>query len=463
MRRPVLSVPGRGLAGLLCGAAVMVAPLAANEPPTPRLTFGFDQRLEYIGNAGLDTPSAGRTTQSVTGLSFGLFSETPRDTLGLTGSTGFRWGDRPLGRISDFDNTRLGLNYRREGADSEFVIGAAARRAQIDTLRSLLDFVDEDGVLVLPEDFEDLRGVGRRTSYDVNARLALGQTAAPFGVTFTLGAGAILYSDGAPEADIRTERAGVQTRYRLSPVLTATLGASRQRRREFTEVPQRRVTDRVDAGVIYALSPRSELQASLGYSRVDRTGGIVRREEGLVGSFDLGVDTPDGNYGFFFDAVQRETGQQLSGGVRRAIDLRGGAVSGSVGATRLPGGSTALTGTVSLRQDLRDGPLTASLSRQVGGDDLDLRTRTVARAGYTHQINSVSSFGLRGDLARSEGTAISNQVDQGSVGLTYTHELTADWALNSGVSYRVRREENVGTARSPEIFIGLGRGFVFPL
>ena len=463
MRPPVLSAPGRVLAGLLCGAAVLAAPLAANEPPTPRLTFGFDQRLETIGNSGLDIPAQGRTTQAVTGLSFGVFSETPRDTLSLTGSSSFRLGDRPQGRISDFDNSRVATSYRREGADSEFVIGASVRRARLETLRSLLDFVDEDGLLDLPEDFEDLRGEGLRTSYDVDARLSLGQTAAPFGVTFTLGASGILYSDGAPDADIRTERAGVQTRYRLSPVLTATLGARRERRREFAAVTERRITDRVDAGVIYAVSPRTTLQAVLGYSQVDRTGSIIDRQSGLVGNFDLGVDTPDGSYGVFLTAQQRETGQQISGGLRRERELLRGGVSGTLGATRLPGGDTALTGALSLRQDLRDGPLTLTISRQAVGEDDDVRVRTVASAGYTHQINTVSSFGLRADVTSSEGTALSNQLDQGSLRLTYSHALTADWALNSGVAYRVRREENVGTARSPELFIGVGRSFIFPL
>ncbi|MGY6410463.1 MAG: hypothetical protein ACXIUV_05485 [Alkalilacustris sp.] len=447
----------------MAGAAVLLAWPASGDLPTPRLTFGFDQRLESIGNAGLDVPSPGRTTQAVTGLSFGLFSETPRDTLSLTGGTAFRLGDRPQGTISDFDNSRLGLSYRREGGDSEFTVGGTVRRARLETLRSIEDFIDADGELVLPEDFEDLRGEGRRTDYNVTTQLALGQSAAPIGVIFSLGASGILYDDGAAEPDVRTERGGVETRFRFSPVLTGTLGASRERRREFAAVTERRVTDRVDVGVIYALSPRIDLRAGVGYSRVDRTGSETRREEGVVGSFDLGIAGPLGDLGLFVNTQQRETGQQVTGGVRRALELPGGALSGSLGATRLPSGDTSLITTLNLRQDLRDGPLTVNLSRQAVGEDDDLRIRTVASASYTHEINSVSSFGLRADAARSESSPRSNQVDQGSLGLTYNRALTADWSLTSGVAYRIRREENVGTARSPEVFIGLGRSFIFPL
>ncbi len=464
MSFPVLSMPCRLMAGLVTGVAVLVAPVVANEPPTPRLTFGFDQRLEAIDNSGLNVPSLGRTVQSVTRLNFGFVSETPREALSFTGGSGFRLGDRPQGSISAFDDTRLGLTYRREGGDSEFQIRASARQARIETLRSLLDFVDEDGVLQLPEDFDELSGFGRRTSYDVEARLALGQEAAPVGVTFTLGAGGIDYGDGATQNDIRTLRAGVDTRFRLSPVLTATLGVRREERRELASVTEKRVTDRVEAGAIYALSPRTDLRARLGYSQVDRTGTIVRREEGVVGGVDLDVDTPDGSYGFFVDARQLETGQELSGGVRRSIELPRGAVSGSVGATRLPGRDNALIGTLSWRQDLPDGPLTVNLSRQsVTGDLEDPRIRTVASASYAHQVNQVSSFSLRADHARSDGSAQRNQIEESSLRLTYTRQLTADWSLNSGVGYRVRREETIGRATSPEIFIGLGRSFLFPL
>lgn len=455
--------PRHLLAGALTCAAAVAAPVAANESANPRLTFGFDQRIETLGNAGLDIPSLGDTTQAVTRLSFGLTSETLSDSLSFTGGASFRLGDVPEGRIARFDDPRLDLSYRREGADSQFTIRGSFRRSRLDFLRSLLDFVDEDGELDLPEDFEDLTGRGQRTAYDLEAQLALGQSDAPFGVTLTLGAGGIDYSSAANRDDVRTIRGGIDTRYRLSPVMTATLGYSRSERREGSAPVERRDTDRVTSGLTYALSPRTDLRATLGYSRIDRSGTVSTREEGIEGSVDVDVETLDGTYGFGIDVRRIEAGVLASARLRRGLELRSGGLSGTLGATRLPGGTAALTGGLGWNYDTRDGGLTVNLARSVGGDEDDPRIRTTLSAGYTYDINSVSGFSLRADHARSSGTALTNRVEQSSLRATYTHQLTADWALNSGVGYRERTEQGVGRARSPELFLGIGRQYEWPL
>ncbi|MBK5928844.1 hypothetical protein [Rhodobaculum claviforme] len=448
--------------GVLLCAATVAAPVAANELSSPVLTFGLDQRFETSRNRGLTIPSEGTTTQSVTSLSFGLVSETLVQRLSLTGGTAYRLGRAPEeNRLSVLDNSRLSLSYLREGVDSEFSVTASARRARQEFL-GIEDFIDDEGLLELPEDFDDLTRFGRRTAYDVDTRLVLGREAAPFGVTFSLGATAIDYSDGAPQEDIRTVRGAIDTRFRLSPVLTTTLGARREERREGSDPTELRVTDAVTAGVIYALSPRTQVAATLGYSRVDRTGSIQRREQGLIGGFDVTTDTPLGPVGLSLDTEVLEAGQRVSAVVRRSLDLPMGTLSGSLGAARDPGGEVGAIGTLAYAQPLRTGNFTVNLSRIPVGND-DPRTRTALSIGLTHDINSVSGIALRADHAETTGTATRNPIERTTISASYRHQLTPDWALNSGVSYRVRREGALGSARSPEIFVGLGRDWAWPL
>ncbi|MGY6633833.1 MAG: hypothetical protein ACXIU8_08815 [Alkalilacustris sp.] len=461
MRNPYPS--SRIVGGLLLCVAVVAPPAVANEPALPRLTFGIDQRLESARNRALTIPSEGTTTQSVTRLSFGLLTATPREQLNLSGTTAYRFGRTPEdGTLRIFDDPRVSVSYLREGGDSAFSISASARRSRQEFL-GIEDFIDDDGFLDLPEDIDDLTRFGRRTSYNVASSLALGQEAAPFGVTFTLGAGAILYGGGAPQADIRTVSGEVSTRYRLSPVLTATLGVRRDERREDTAPRQKRVTDAITAGISYALSERTFVSATLGYSRVDRTGGgLDRRERGLVGGFDVTTDTPLGPVGLGLDSEVLETGQRVSGSLRRTLELPFGTLSGAVGATRQPGGDVSPIGSLSYAQPLPTGNFTVNLNRSAVGN-ADPRTRTTLSAGLTHDINSVSGVSLRADYAETSSTPTRPRLERSSITATYRHQLTADWALNSGVSYRQRREGALGSARSPEVFLGLGRQFDWPL
>lgn len=455
-------VPFRALGGVALCAAVAAAPAVANEPSSPTLTFGIDQRFETARNRGLTIPSEGETTQSVTRLSFGLVSETTIQRLSLSGGGAYRIGRSPDDdSLRVFDTPQLSLSYLREGVDSSFSVTASARRARQEFL-GIEDFIDDEGLLDLPEDFDDLTRFGQRTSYDIDARLALGEEAAPFGVTFTLGASAIDYSDGAPQEDIRILRGAVDTRFRLSPVLTTTLGVRREERREGSDPTEKRITDAATVGVIYDLSQLTSLSANLGYSRVDRTGTTVRREEGLVGGLDLSTDTPLGPVGLGLNTEVLETGQRVSGVVRRSLELPMGTLSGSLGAARQPAGDVGAIGTLSYAQPLRTGDLTLNLSRTPVGNE-DPRTRTSLSLGVTHDINSVSGIALRADYSETTGTATRNRREDGAISATYRHQLTADWTLNSGVAYRIRREGALGSARSPEIFVGLGRSFIWPL
>ena len=460
-RRSLVGLRRRVAAGALAWTAVLLVPAMPHAQSSPSVTFTLDQRLEGSRNTRLTIPSEGNALQSVTRLGFDLETSTRVEQLRLSGAAAIRLGRSPGDRLDTVDDPQFRLSYVREGVDSGFSVAASVRRSQLEFLR-LSDFLDEDGELDLPEDFEDLARTGRRTAYNLDAGLVLGREAAPLGLSLTLGVGGIDYSQGAQLADVRTLRAGVETRARFSPVLTGTLGYRREERREGSAPRERRVTDTVFAGLSYVVSPRTEVSGVLGWSRVDRTGTEIRREEGAIGSLDITTDTPSGPIGVSLSAENLEAGQRFQASLNRGLELRVGALSGSIGAVRQPGGDTDVIGRIAFSQPLRTGSVNVALARTAVGNE-DPRIRTTLTTGMTYQINSVSSFGLRGDYARTSGALDINRVEQAGVTASYSHQLTRDWALTSGVGYRVRNEADLGRARSPEVFIGLGRSFVWPL
>ena len=92
-------------------------------------------------------------------MSFGLISETERQQLSLDLSGGLTIQDTPDtdGTQTDWGTPRLRFSYRLSGDNANFRVSASYSVAFIDTLE-LSDFVNEDEILELPEDFSDLSG-----------------------------------------------------------------------------------------------------------------------------------------------------------------------------------------------------------------------------------------------------------------------------------------------------------------
>lgn len=460
LRRSAAILALAGLVGAAGGTAGK-----ADGPSGMRMTFGLEQRLEAVRNEDLAVAGArGTDTLAVTRLSLGLVSDTPREGFELGLSSNLRFGDSANRRVREFDSPAFRLSYRRQGGDSDFVANARLRRTPVDFLRALDQFLDEDGELDLPEDFDDLAGRGHRSEYAIDGQLTLGRAAAPLGVTFDLGLLGVRYGGGAALNDFRRQSAGASLRMRMSPLATATLGYSHSRRSDDDAVDSRRTTDTLRAGIGYDVSPRTTISGSLGYSRIDTTGtGVPRlREEGLVGSFDIGVQTPRGETGLRLEAQRSEGGRRLSAALRQGLELPGGDLSGSFGVARLPGNRTGTIGTLSWQRSLADGTLFVSGSRGAVGDD-DVRLRSNVSAAFSRQLTLRSSMNLRADYTRSSASPLSNRLEAASLQASYSHQLTPDWSLNSGLTYRLRREQGVGRATSPGVFIGLGRQFEVPL
>ena len=453
-------------AALLGALCLPILPALAQDGGGPLLTFGISQRFETGDNLNLEIPSEGSTTRADTELSFGLLSETQTDRLALDMSGLFRIENTSLtGSDAGFQDPNLRFSYDREGATSSFNAQAYYRESDVNNLQSLTDFVDSSGNVVLPPDFANLSGTGRRTVSGSSVNLELGRET-PLGFVLDAGFSQTDYSNTSSSdlSDFDRRNVDGQARLRFSPLTTGTVGLRYDTYDAANPTGRDRTTTAADIGVEEALSERSTLKASLGASQVETDeAGLITTTSGLIGSLGLAYDMPNGSATADFDAKLDENGdQRLEFVVGRSMELPDGSLSARLGLTAPEIGKTEVIGGLDWQRALPDGKISARLNRSVSSSDQDVsRLTTLASINYDHDINAVSGIGLGLLYVQQEGTPSDNQVTRTDLNATYRHALTEDWNVNTGVSYRVRDEDTVGRAESPSVFLSIGRRFDF--
>ncbi|MFA9229799.1 MAG: hypothetical protein ACEQSU_03475, partial [Microgenomates group bacterium] len=391
------------------------------------MTFGLQERLETTSNLGLDVTNRGRTNQATTNLSFGISSETQTSRLAFDMSGVLRAAQGPghSGTDFGFDGPKLAFSYAHSGANASLSLKAHYSDADVEYLRPLENFLDEDGHIVLPEDLADLTGTGTRRSSGLNAALTWGNDA-PVGFGLSAAVSDLSYRNTTSPGliDSRRTTLGASMRLDLSEVTKATLGLTISRFED--EAP--------------LSSPRNTISFDAGLSQVMTTGT-------LTGSLS---------------AAKTEDGTKLGFSVGRDIELPNGSLTASLGLSRAATGGTSLTGSLGLQHELPQGQITAQLRRGIGvsSDDTDSLT-TVLSLGYSQTLSPLSSLSLDLSYAESTATATDNTVTNTSFGATYSHALTEDWGLNLGYRQRMRDSDGVGKADSSSVFLSLSRDFTF--
>lgn len=456
-----------GFAAACAAVVTMTGAAAAQELRGVRMTLGLQQGVEAGRNLALATPAEGTTLRSLTDLNLRFLSETRTQQLSFDTGTRLTLGDVRNGNDRIFTDPQFRLSYRREGVDSLLTVGARFRTSRVRFLRTLDEFIDEDGVLVLPEDFTDLTGAGTRTDFGLNAGLEIGREAAPIGLTLRAALDGRSYANVTNPSlfDARTVNLGATMRLRLSPVASAFLTVDRGRTRNEDAVSTRRSSDRVSVGLTYDIDPATRMTGSLGLSRRDTTelGVRVNRSEGAVGQFALTREMPGGVVSGRFGVERVDAGQRMNLSASRSWERPLGAVAGELGLTRGPGGEVNAIGSLDWRRETPDGDVTVALRRSVGTTAAnEERINTTLSLRYGHRFTEVSSVSLRLDHAIADATPSASGVQRTDVGISYAHQLTPDWALNTGVNYRTRRSDG-RRATSPSVRISLGRSFDFRL
>jgi len=420
---------------VLAGVGLAWLPAAAQDGgPGPRMTFGLSETLRYDDNLDLDVDSLGSTVQSITGLSFGLSSQTGISSLALSASTGLRILDGPDdadpdgGNTTDvdLDNTRIGLSYGRATANAALDVTGTYSMQQIENALTLADFDPGtgDGVEV-PEDLGQLAGTGQRRFYGLNAGLSLGLQD-PVGYRLTAGFRGLDYANTTDPSLFGNTRTNV------------------------------------GAALLLRLSPVDQGQVGLSWGNF--TSDDPENEDSDNVNLDLGVTRtlPNGNIGFtvFAEDSSEEGDSRVGFSLSRALGLPEGSLSASIGATRLEDQDPEFTGALSWRQNLPDGAINLGITQAVQNDaDNVPQYVTGLRFGYDRDLTPLSRIGLGASYAVIEAVDSPDRTETASLTAVYSRDVTEEWALDLGYTYRQREEDDAGMARSNSVFLGLRRSW----
>lgn len=429
------------------------------------LTLGVEQRLETGDNLGLETPEEGTTTLSTTTLNFGLNTATANQSLGVNAGFKLRAGELPSNSDIDtgFVEPQLSFNYTRQGANAVFDVDGSYRESDISFTPGVGDFVDENGVIVLPPDFEDLEGSGTRRNYSLNTSLETGLNAA-LGFVFDAGVSGISYDEqSASLEDIFRYTAGVRANLRFSEVTTGFVAYDFDHFESDDAQNTERDTNSIEVGVSQELSRRASFEAAIGFSDIDEElNGISSSSSGATGRLSFDYLMPDGSINTSYSTTRDQDGARHTINVGRTFNLPNGVFAIEIGATQEESGDPDLIGSLNYTRELPTGVIRAGLNRNVTTSSEDEeRITTTADVGYDHEINNVSSIGFDLSFGLSEQTGGVNNDDtrRTDVSATYNRRVTEDWSMSTGVEYRIRDEDTSGKSDSTSIFLTLNRDF----
>lgn len=436
----------------------------------------FRQRLRveqnFIAgdNLGLENPSEGRTSLATTRLTYGLQSETATQQLSLAVGAGLRFGNIAAGNTmkTGFVDPLIAFRYNREGANAVFSFDADYRQTDISLVQPLWTFLDADGAVTPPADFSDIRGSGERRAYNVGAVLETGLND-PFGLRLRARTSGTNYIDATDTdlADYDNTILGLTGLFRFNPVTTATLDLSYWKYSSADAADTDRETRTVQAGFIRDLSSISTLTFSAGYSTVDSTltdlaTGVrsTTRSEGPSGGIGYDTEMPNGTFNVGFDVIQNQDGQRGTLLMARSLELPSGSLSGNIGVTRLEQSDPQLIGGLSWVYNLPSSSFTLLLDRAVYTDSSDEdRLTNLLVAGYSHEINSVSSLSVDLSMSYTEAADGEEATERAALVVAYNRELNENWSFNTGVAFRTLQEDAIGEADATAVFFGIGRNF----
>lgn len=454
---------------LLLGAlSLPVIAQAQDQIDALRMRFGISERIETGRNLQLDYPELGSSTISTTTLSFGITKDTDVEKLnfGVSGALQIQNTPDTDGTETDFADPRFTLSYDRNGENADLSVFANYFQSNIDTL-TLQDFIDANGDILLPEDFQNLQGNGTRTSYGAGILLQTNE-GDPLRFNLSAGASGIDYS-GAVDPDLYNYNrayAGVKAFLRLSDVARATAALRYSTYDAQDSVETYRTTTLGTVGFEYDISARASLNGSIGMTHINT-------EE--IGSPDDTVDKPVGNLGYTLDMpngaftadlaflTDAEGAQRTDLIFGRSLELPDGGLSFTIGLTDPEFGNVEPIGSLNWRRKLPAGTLSAQLARKVTTWNTDETSlSSLVALNYRQSINEISGFGLTATYAQADGTESSDASWRSGLTASYYYQLTQDWNLDTGVSYRTYKEDGMGgTATSPLFYVTIARNFDF--
>ncbi|PJE35785.1 hypothetical protein CVM52_15345 [Pseudooceanicola lipolyticus] len=461
-------ITGTAIAGLM---AYVTGPTRAQDDGQGglHLSLGVQQSFSAGDNLALGIPGSatnpeeGTTTLSTTNFALQLESATRIQQFSFLLGGGLRYGSLPSGRSTEtgFVDPQASIAYTREGYSSRFTFSLDYNESDISQPRPLWDFSDDDEVIDPPSDLSGLRGSGQRQAYNSYLALTTG-IGAPIGFRLTANASGVRYENETVATLDEFDRAqiGADTFFHFTPTTAAVLGLRFRRFDDNTATPAR-LSRGVDVGLDHEFANQSDLSVRVGYTNADTTNVNQNGSaKGATGSVTYNKVMPNGTAFGNMSFRRTENGEisTILGG--RGYQLANGRFRFSLGASSVYGNSAKPIGGLGWQYQMPVSRIAVNISRRViaDGDDEDRFTSTVA-ATYVQQLTAESNLFANLSYYLVDRTTNSTKVERTNLELGYQYELTEDWNLDTGFSYRIRDEETVGQAESSAIFVSLSRRF----
>jgi hypothetical protein len=458
------------LAGVTAVAAGPALPQDEDEYGSFRQRLRVEQNFGVGDNLGLANPSEGRTSLATTRLTYGLQSETAIQQISLTVGAGLRFGNIAEGNNmkTGFVDPLIGLRYNREGANAVFSFDAEYRQTDISLQQPLWSFLDQDGIVILPADFSNIRGSGERRAYNVGLGLETGLQD-PFGLRFNASAYGVDYIDATdPDlTDYDGSNVNLTALFRFNQLTAATLYLGYNDYSSADQFNTDRETKTVQAGFERQISSISRFTFSAGQSTITTmqtnpvTGARFETEtRGPSGNIGYMTGMPNGTFATDLNVSQNQDGQRGTLLFTRALQLPTGSLSANIGVTQLEQIDPQLVGGINWVHQMPTSTFTLQLNRNVFTDSEDQeRFTNYLVAGYAHEINDISSITADLSLSYTEATDFEEATTRGDLVIAYNHDLTADWSFNTGVAFRTFEDDTTGEADATALFFGIGRNF----
>jgi hypothetical protein len=447
----------RRLAALLLGCGLGVSGLAgalAQEAEEGGLFARIDLAAGIRAETGQGSDDE---TTARAGLAFGIDS--------VTRSQIFRFR---AGADLEFD--RDGADLARPEASLSYVLASRATELGLDLAYRESD-LDRTRADEIDSDDEILARGGRRTSASAALRLITGREA-PFGTQTRLSWSQRDYAD-TTDPDLfasTTLEASTVLRFEIDPAVTLRLTASLSQREDEDSVSTEKTTTRLGAGATVALDRAWTLEldaiaTTITTERDSALFGLRTRTEtdGLDAQLKATRALRNGTLSFRLGREVETTGSRTTLELARALELKEGTLSGTLGLVRFETGTLRPVATLSLSRALTPtSTLSASLTRSaaVSDDDEDI-LRTRLSLALDQEIDARSRWSASMGLAEVEvvdGTGDQRRID---LGLGYRRQLTRDWDLSADLSHRLTWEDGAREDSITTLSLNVARSFVF--
>lgn len=442
----------------LIAGPIFACPVAllAQEAETGGATFTFEvgQRLEYVEEEGFTGVTRDEGMRSLTSLGFGISSETRNQALAFGVSTGVAQ-NLTNGGPTEFESTRVSLDYRLSNRTAELTFGGFYVRDEVDDL-AFDPSLDEDTITT---------GIGQREVFNLTTDLTVGRDG-PVTGTLTHVFEKSEFSDTTDPSlnDSLTQRIEGRLGFRVAPNLETYIFGNLSKVDEQGLGATDRDTSRVGIGATYEATPATTLTAEIAYSKEETGGAIVDATDGMNYAFSIAHERPNGEISVRFSEEDTFNGKRRELMVGRAYTLRRGELSFAVGATKTGGLGARPIGSLQFDYEIdRNSDIEISFEQSGGIDSANSEVvNTRLNMEYVRELTPQSQISAGLSLVDENVLAVGG-IDRRSVrfDLSHAYQLGGDWDLVSGFSHSSVREDVLPIRKRNTLFIGIQKSFAY--